>query len=139
MIVRPCRLDECAVVLDLWKDAGAIPSITDNVEVLRCLIQNTSTVLLVAEYQNSLAGAVIAAWDGWRGNIYRLAVLPTYRRQGIGKLLVKKAEDFLSGRGAQRIPMLVANEESLAVSFWDALVDAGYNRDLRMVRYAKTL
>ncbi len=117
MTVRPCRLDECAVVLDLWKDAGAIPSITDNVEVLRCLIQNISTVLLVAEYQNTLAGAVIAAWDGWRGNIYRLAVLPTYRRQGIGKLLVKKADDFLSGRGAQRISILVANEESLAVSF----------------------
>ena len=137
--IRPCRLDECSIVLDLWKEAGAIPSMTDSPEVLRRLIQNTGAVLLIAEYQNTLVGTIVATWDGWRGNIYRLAVLPTYRRRGIGRLLVKGAEDFLSGKGAQRISILVANGEPIAVSFWDALIDAGYNRDLRIVRYAKTL
>ena len=137
--IRPCRLDECSIVLDLWEEAGTIPAVTDRPEVLSCLIQNADAVLLVAEYQSILVGTVIAAWDGWRGNIYRLAVLPTYRRRGIGRLLVKGAEVFLSGRGAQRISILVANGEPLAVSFWDALIDAGYNRDLRIVRYAKTL
>jgi len=112
---------------------------TDSPEVLRRLIQNTGAVLLIAEYQNTLVGTIVATWDGWRGNIYRLAVLPTYRRRGIGRLLVKGAEDFLSGKGAQRISILVANGEPIAVSFWDALIDAGYNRDLRIVRYAKTL
>ena len=137
--IRPCRLDECSIVLDLWKEAGTIPAVTDDPGVLNCLIQNADTMLLIAEYQNALVGTVIAAWDGWRGNIYRLAVLLTYRRQGIGRLLVKGAEDFLLGKGAQRISVLVANEEPLAVFFWDALIDAGYNQDLRIVRYAKTL
>ena len=36
--VRPCRLDECAVVLDLWKDVGSIPSISDSLERLRRLL-----------------------------------------------------------------------------------------------------
>lgn len=137
--IRPCQQDECAVDMDLWKDAGSIPSITDNVKVLRRLIQNTSTVLLVAEYQNTLVGAVVAGWDGWRGNIYRLVVLPTYRRRGIGRLLVREAEYFFSAKGVQRIGGLVARGEPLAVSFWDALADAGYNRDSTFVRYAKNL
>ena len=137
--IRPCRLDECSIVLDLWKEAGSIPSMTDSPEGLRRLFQNTDAILLIAEYQNTLVGTVIAAWDGWRGNIYRLVVLQAYRRRGIGKLLVKGAEDFLSGKGVQRISILVVNEEPLAVSFWDALIDGGYNRDLRIVRYAKNL
>ena len=137
--IRPCRLDECSIVLDLWKEAGSIPSMTDSPEGLRRLFQNTDAILLIAEYQNTLVGTVIAAWDGWRGNIYRLVVLQAYRRRGIGKLLVKGTEDFLSGKGVQRISILVVNEEPLAVSFWDALIDGGYNRDLRIVRYAKNL
>ena len=137
--IRPCRLDECSIVLDLWKEAGSIPSMTDSPEGLRRLFQNTDAILLIAEYQNTLVGTVIAAWDGWRGNIYRLVVLQAYRRRGIGKLLIKGAEDFLSGKGVQRISILVVNEEPLAVSFWDALIDGGYNRDLRIVRYAKNL
>jgi ribosomal protein S18 acetylase RimI-like enzyme len=33
-------------------------------------------------------GTLVAAWDGWRGNMYRLAVLPEHRRAGIGRELV---------------------------------------------------
>ena len=86
-----------------------------------------------------LAGIVVVAWDSWWGNSYRLAVLPIYRRWGIGRLLVRKVENFLSARGVQRVGGLMASGESLAVSFWDALIDAGYNRDLTFVRYVKNL
>jgi len=125
--------------LDLWREAGTIPAVTDDIRILSCLIQNANTGLLVAEYQNTLIGTVIAAWDGWRGNIYRLAVLPDYRRQGIGQHLVERAESFLSSKGARRISVLVAKDESLARSFWDTATDTGYNQDLRIVRYVKTL
>jgi hypothetical protein len=52
---------------------------------------------------------------------------------------VRKVENFLSARGVQRVGGLMASGESLAVSFWDALIDAGYNRDLTFVRYVKNL
>ena len=137
--VRKCHPDECAFVLDLWKAAGSMPSITDTVEVLRRLLQLGGTTLLVAEHQSRLVGTVIAGFDGWRGNIYRLAVLPAYRKQGIARLLVREAENFLVAEGAQRIGGLVAKEQPVAVSFWDALADAGYNRDDTIVRYARSL
>jgi len=84
-------------------------------------------------------GTVIAGWDGWRGNIYRLAVLPAYRKRGIGRLLVNEAENFLIAKGAQRIGGLVAKEEPLAVSFWDTLAENGFRRDSTFVRYAKSI
>ena len=114
-------------------------SITDNIEVLRRLLQLANTALLVAEHQNRLVGTVTAGWDGWRGNIYRLAVLPAYQKRGIGRLLVNEAENFLVTKGAQRIGGLVARDEPLAVSFWDALADDGFRRDESFVRYAKSI
>ena len=86
--VRRCKPDECALVLGIWKDAGSMTSITDNAEVLRHLLQITNTALLVAKHQKRIVGTVIAGWDGWRGNIYRLAGLPAYRKRGIARLLV---------------------------------------------------
>jgi len=137
--VRPCQPDECALVLDVWRDAGSMTSITDNIEVLRRLLQLTNTALLVAEHQHKLVGTVIAGWDGWRGNLYRLAVLPSHRKRGIGRLLVTEGENFLIAKGAQRIGGLVAKEDPLAVSFWDALADDGYKQDSTFNRYAKSI
>jgi ribosomal protein S18 acetylase RimI-like enzyme len=47
--------------------------------------------LLVAEIDDKIVGSIIATFDGWRGIIYRLAVHPNVRRQGIARRLAQKA------------------------------------------------
>jgi len=42
-------------------------------------------------------------------------------------------------KGARRLSALVERHEAQAVAFWDALADAGYQRDPRMMRYVKAL
>ncbi len=137
--IRTCRPDECADVLDLWKEAEATPSATDRLEELVRLISENSALFLVAEDNGRLVGTVIGGWDGWRGNIYRLAVLPEYRRRGVGRALIQEAEHRLSDMGTRRLSILVEHEHAWAVSFWDSLGDMGYQRDPRIVRYVKAL
>ena len=84
-----------------------------------------------------IVGSVIGGWDGWRGNIYRLAVAPEARRAGLARQLVRAAEDALRAKGARRISALVERHEVHAVGFWDALADSGWRRDERMLRYVK--
>jgi hypothetical protein len=40
------------------------------------LLEDGDGALLVAEADGRVVGAIVAGWDGWRGNMYRLAVLP---------------------------------------------------------------
>ena len=85
---------------------------------------------------HQVVGAVIAAWDGWRGNIYRLAVSDAHRRRGIGLLLMHAAEDYLRDCGAGRVTALVAYDDEAAGSFWDA---AGYPQDVEIGRRVRNI
>ena len=137
--IRPARSEEAPQILALWQEADATPSPTDTRDEVMKLLGEASAVLLVAEADGRLVGTVIGGWDGWRGNIYRLAVLPAYRRRGIARALVGEAERRLSGMGARRISALVESDHPWATDFWDSLGASGYRHDERMRRYVKTL
>jgi ribosomal protein S18 acetylase RimI-like enzyme len=75
-------------------------------------------------------------WDGWRGNMYRLAVHADHRRRGIARSLVEAGHDHLRSVGAPRITALVGAEETEAQALWRA---AGYERDEKIVRFVRNL
>ena len=124
-------------MLELWARAGASPTLTDTPEVLAQLLESTQSVLLLAEIDGGLAGTVIGGWDGWRGNIYRLAVVPEYRRRGVASALMREVDAALAAMGARRITALVERDHPWAVGFWNALEAAGYRYDPTMTRYVK--
>jgi ribosomal protein S18 acetylase RimI-like enzyme len=90
--------------------------------------------LLVAVADGEIVGSLIAAFDGWRGNMYRLAVHSAHRRRGIARALVQAGEQELRARGAERVTALVDGEA--ARDLWS---DAGYVHDAAMQRYVKDL
>jgi hypothetical protein len=81
MKIRECVPPDAEAVLVLWRLADATISVTDNVEDIRKAAVATSTHFLVAEADDKIIGTIIGGFDGWRGNIYRLAVHPDYRRR----------------------------------------------------------
>jgi ribosomal protein S18 acetylase RimI-like enzyme len=137
--IRPCRQDECPAILELWQAAGSIPSITDSLRALELVFRRDADLFLVAEYNNQVIGTIMGGWDGWRANIYRLAVLPQYRRQGIGRALVGGLEYRFKQRGAGRISIMVEGNDELAKVFWNSLADSGYQYDPRIIRYVKSV
>jgi ribosomal protein S18 acetylase RimI-like enzyme len=124
------------VVLALWRAAGMVPTVSDDAASLRCLLDSSADGLLVAEVGGRLVGTLIAAWDGWRGNLDRLAVLPAFRRRGIARELVREGERRLADKGASRISALVFAEHEPAVGLW---LVVGYHRDVRVGRFFKSL
>ncbi len=103
---------------------------------MRRLLLEEAGSLLVAEADGAILGALIAAWDGWRGNMYRLAVRLEHRRGGVGLALVRAGEEHLRRQGARRITALVAYEDEAASAFWES---AGYPRDRAIGRRVRNL
>jgi ribosomal protein S18 acetylase RimI-like enzyme len=119
--IRPATAGDVEAVLFLWLAAGAHPTLTDTSAELVRLIDEQPGALLVAELEGWVAGSLIAAWDGWRANLYRLAVSPKLRRRGVAQALVADAGRRLRERGARRVSMLVVTDDKPALAFWDSL------------------
>lgn len=108
-------------MLALWNEGRSEhASIPDRIEDLEGVVASSPAALLVAEESGVIVGALIAAWDGWRGNMYRLAVKDTHRRTGVATALTRAGEDYLRGRGARRVTALVAHDDDVAGTFWDS-------------------
>src|SRR3954451_13750039 len=135
--VRQAREADIAAVLELWAGARSVHARTaDTPEVLERLLADRPGSLLVAELGDRIVGALIATWDGWRGNLYRLAVLAEHRRRGVGLQLVREGERRLVARGARRISVLAGREDTTAAGLWTA---AGYDRDPEIGRFVKNV
>jgi ribosomal protein S18 acetylase RimI-like enzyme len=134
--IRTARRDEIEAALALWRAAGSEPAVNESVEGLEALFDRDPGALLVAEEDGLLVGTLVAAWDSWRGALYRLAVLPSQRRRGLALALVEAGERRLQALGAQRIALVALHDREDAVGFWAA---PGYEPDRRITRFVKTL
>jgi ribosomal protein S18 acetylase RimI-like enzyme len=135
--IRPARLSDFDRVLALWGVARSAHARTpDTAEVLSVLVERDPDALLVAEADGEIVGTLIAAFDGWRGGMYRLAVAPGWRRRGVGSALIGEGERRLRAAGARRIAALIGSEDEVAAAVWEA---AGYDRDPYIARYVKNL
>jgi ribosomal protein S18 acetylase RimI-like enzyme len=132
--IRSAAEQDVESVLSLWDAAGGPASVTDTREGLRCLLARDEDALLIAWADGLVVGSLIAAWDGWRGSFYRLAVHPDRRRQAIATALLREGERRLRARGAVRLTAVVAEDDSIAMEFWKAV---GYRHQPQQTRFVR--
>lgn len=77
--------------------------------------------ILVAEDAGAVLGSVMVGYDGHRGWIYSLCVLPTKRGSGLGKALVQAALAELQGLDCLKVNLQVRSNNHGVVAFYEAL------------------
>ncbi|WP_326692423.1 MULTISPECIES: GNAT family N-acetyltransferase [unclassified Streptomyces] len=123
-------------VLAFWSEAAEGTSVSDDREGVARLIARDPEALLLAEREGRTVGTVIAGWDGWRCSLYRLAVLPAERRQGIARALLAAAEERFAALGGRRGDAMVLDRNEQAHRAWEA---AGYAPQPQWSRWVKSL
>ena len=134
--VRAAVPADAAAVLAFWREAAEGVSISDDLDGVGRLIARDPEALLLAERDGALVGTVIAGFDGWRCHLYRLAVAPACRRQGVATALLAAAERRFAALGGRRADAMVLHGNELAHRAWDA---AGYRRQPEWGRWVKGL
>ncbi|MFG7944620.1 GNAT family N-acetyltransferase [Streptomyces cacaoi] len=134
--IRAATPDDIDAVLAFWRLAAEGTSVSDDRDGVTRLLDRDPEALLLAERGGELLGTVIAGWDGWRCSLYRLAVRPGARRQGIARALVAAAEERFAALGGRRGDAMVLDENERAHHTWRA---AGYAPQPQWSRWVKTL
>ncbi|MEO3755931.1 GNAT family N-acetyltransferase [Streptomyces sp. B6B3] len=143
--IRAARPADVATVLGFWRDAAEGVSVSDDPAGVLGLVTRDPEALLLAERASldgdgaetaELVGTVIAGFDGWRCHLYRLAVAPAHRRQGVATALLDAAERRFARLGGRRADAMVLHHNELAHGAWSA---RGYHRQPEWGRWVKSL
>ena len=136
-MIRPALTDELGDVLAFWQTAAENENRpADRYAALAALHLRDPDALLVAVDLDEIVGTVIAGWDGWRCHLYRLAVAPHRRREGIGRRLIAAAEERFRVFGGTRADAMVLDDNTEAHAAWSA---GGYRRQADWSRWVKPL
>ena len=134
LIIRSATPDDVAALLEFWKSSAEGTSISDDEDGVGRLIARDAEAVIIAERDGRVVGTVIAGWDGWRCHLYRLAVDPGARRQGIGGALLEAAEQRFTALGGRRGDAMVLEHNELGQRAWRA---AGYAPEPQWRRWVK--
>ena len=88
-----------------------------------------SNLFFVAVHDGQIVGTVLGGYDGHRGWIYSLAVIPEFRGRGAGVALVQRAEQELQALGCVKINLQVRSDNEAVVEFYRRL---GYSVEDRI-------
>ena len=130
MNIRPYREADLPAVIALWDACGLSVAHNDPAQDIALLRSCPNATLLIGTIGPRVIGTVMAGHDGHRGWMYRVAVDPDYRRQGFGRVLVERAEDWVSARGLRKLNLMIREDNAAVRAFYTRL---GYEETPRMV------
>jgi ribosomal protein S18 acetylase RimI-like enzyme len=123
---RPFQSGDESAVIDLWHRCDLVRPQNDPHREIQRKISVQPELFIVAEMDGAIIGSVMIGYDGHRGWINYLGVLPEHRRHGIGQVLMAEAERLLRKLGCVKINLQVRTSNREVLAFYHAI---GFNVD----------
>jgi len=139
MKLRPLSPEDYENMIETWNKAGLSIRVKgrESKKSIRKELKFVGAYFIGAfdkSKEEQPIGLVIANYDGRRGWINRIAVLPEYRRRGVASALIDKAEEFLKKKGAKVIAALIDKSNNSSRKLFEK---HGYNMIEEISYYAK--
>ena len=111
--------DDYDDALALWKRCEGIGlSDADEHAPLTAFLLKNPGLNFIAREEGKPVGTCLCGSDGRRGYLYHLAVDPSMRRRGIGKMLVERTLEALAEQGIQKCHIMVFGSNEPGLAFW---------------------
>lgn len=124
--IRPFALEDSDTVIAIWQACDLTVPWNDPLKDIARKLQVNPELFLVAEQNGRIAGTVMGGYEGHRGWINYLAVLPDCQRQGVGRALMETIEAKLLALGCPKINLQVRSSNTAVIQFYGHL---GYHID----------
>jgi ribosomal protein S18 acetylase RimI-like enzyme len=119
-IVRYEVIHQDAVV-DLWEKCGLVVPQNDPVEDIQTKFGFQPELFFIALLDGQVAGSIMVGYEGHRGWINYLAVLPKFQKRGFGGKLVNKAITELRKLGCLKVNLQVRKSNTTVIKFYKHL------------------
>jgi ribosomal protein S18 acetylase RimI-like enzyme len=135
LAIAPIDDADIADVVALWQACHLTRPWNDPAADIALARKGSNAAVLVGRDSGTIVATVLVGHDGHRGWVYYLAVDPTHRHKGYGRVMTKAAEDWLRERGIEKLQLLVRADNRSVKDFYQSL---GYSMQERII-YAKWL
>jgi ribosomal protein S18 acetylase RimI-like enzyme len=126
LIIRPYDAKDRDEVVGLWDRSGLIVPWNDPDHDIECKLKVMGELFLVGVIDGKVIATAMVGYEGHRGWINYLAVDAGYRRKGIARALMEKAEEELRKLGCPKINVQIRSSNMVAAGFYENL---GYTLD----------
>ena len=135
MKIRPFCVVDMDAVIALWQACELIrPWNNPHLDILRKL-KVQSSLFVVGEQGSDIIATAMFGYDGHRGWVNYLAVLPRHQKLGYARQLMEYGERELLSLGCPKLNLQIRSDNMQARSFYTSL---GYAED-EVVSYGKRL
>ncbi|MBI5564676.1 MAG: GNAT family acetyltransferase [Chloroflexi bacterium] len=124
--IRPFALSDEAAVIAVWRACGLTHPNNDPRKDIARKMKVNPELFLVCEIDGKIVGTVMIGYEGHRGWINYLGVLPEYQGQGLGRQLMDQAEALLVERGCAKINLQIRATNTKVIQFYAGI---GFNVD----------
>lgn len=125
-LIRKYSTDDRNDVIELWSRCGLIaPQNNPDRDIERKLKVNPEWFLM-GEIDDRIIATCMAGYEGHRGWINYLAVLPEYQRKGFATRMMQEAERILKDVGCPKINLQIRSSNTGVIEFYKAI---GFRED----------
>ena len=135
LVIRKYEDKDEEQVINLWKQCNLIVPQNDPHEDIKKKMEFQPNLFFIGTVNNEVVASIMVGYEGHRGWINYMAVLPEYKNKGFGRQLVNKAIDELKKLGCLKVNLQVRECNKDVIEFYES---CGFSND-RVVSLGKHL
>ena len=115
---RKFKKTDTEAVINLWETCKLVVDWNDPLKDIKRKLSIKDNLFIIGEINKKIIATAMAGYDGHRGYIYYLAVLPELQKKGIGSSILSIVEKKLYKLGCPKINLFVRNTNIKVKAFY---------------------